>query len=155
MKLDGPRRTPAEELSRVPSVVSLISTFWGLAAVLALGAYTTVHSFNYEPPAPKTPQTARMRPLPPRAPVVPYTGALVTSGGLEPMIVHLACNQEDARWARVYDPPSSGRGMILRIDQSADLMRALYAGEKTQFPVDTRVVTTPCTQTMIENGEFP
>jgi hypothetical protein len=72
-----------------------------------------------------------------------------------PLVVHLACDQDDARLARIFDPPPSGQAIVLRFDQSADEMRLLATGKDLQFPKDTRLVTTPCMQAMIEHGEFP
>jgi hypothetical protein len=127
-----------------------LQTFWGLAAVLALGVYSLVHTLNYEAPVRVVPP----RGFPPQ-PVITGNARILPNAPIEPMVIHFACNQDDARWVRIYDPPASGRSIILRIDQSPDLMRAVYSGEDNNFPRDARVVTTPCTQALIDNKEFP
>jgi hypothetical protein len=140
---------PGERPAPLP--VWALQTFWGLAAVLALGVYSLVHTLNYEPPLRVVPP----RGFPPQPVVTGNARSLPTSFVDDPMVIHFACNQEDARWARVYDPPASGRSVILRFDQSPDLMRSIYSGDDNQFPKNARVVTTPCTQAMIDNMEFP
>lgn len=132
-------------------VIRVLQNFWGLTAVIALGVYALFHTMTYEapvtvrPPANVSPQvfvTSNIGPFPAMA--------------QEPPVAYLACNQDDARLVRIHDPPPPGRyPFFLRLDQVADQMRSLYQGTGTVFPKDTRLVTTPCLQDMIDRGEFP
>ncbi len=150
MRLEGPRSDAWLEPG-LP-LLRLLQTFWGLAVIVALAGYSAYEAYRVEPPPVRILQA---RGLPPRAVV---TGNAVVNPllALEPSVtVHFACAEEDARIARIYDPPLNGRAMILRLDQSADQMRLVLAGTDGKFPADTRIVTTPCVQDMIDGGEFP
>ena len=141
-------------------VLLVLKTFWGVASLLALAAYSLLHTVNEDPSAesavvvqPRAAPTAtRLK----SGPVVIGNVTMYPSMAPEPsLVVHFACNQEDARVARIYDPQPAGRSVILRIDQSLDEMRQLYAGTDKRYPKDTRLVTTPCTQALIDSGGFP
>jgi len=140
---------------RIASTLArLLQTFSGLTILLGLAVYSFVQVLSYQPVATEIVQTAVRRPAPEWEPFF-ASNPTPSTPVFEPMVVHFACGQEDARWARTYDPPPSGRSLILRLDQSPEQMRALYAGADPQFPKDTRIVTTPCTQELIDRGEFP
>lgn len=141
-------------------VLLALKTFWGVAAVLGLAGYSLLHTFN-DQEAVEAAVALRPEPGPAASPHKPGPVKIGNETmypfiAPEPsLVVHLACNQEDARVARIYDPQPAGRSVILRIDQSLDEMRQLYAGTDTRYPKDTRLVTTPCTQAMIDSGDFP
>ena len=152
---EAARKIPVEPVS-LRSIVSLLP---GLLVIVALAGYSVVHALPQE--GPEAVVLGR--------PGASITKAAAASPGVmignkvfypappQPhrLVVHLACNQDDARLARIYDPPATGQAIILRLDQSAQEMRLLFDGKGTQFPSDTRLVTTPCMQAMIEHGEFP
>lgn len=154
MNILGPFDASSERVPPLP--VWLLQTFWGLAAVIGLGLYTAHDVLTRDAVPPTVRLAAASVPRPPLSPIVtgnavPYPANLAR----EPLIVHFACDPEDARIARMIDPPPSGRPIVLRLDQSAEEMRSLYRGTHPLFPVDTRIVTTSCTQALIDRGEFP
>jgi len=124
----------------------------GLVFVLAVGAYTLFGAAYAEP------EEIVMRPARglPQQPVI--TGNAVPAWVLpvEPsLVVHLACAADDAQVARVYDAAPTGRGLVLRLDQSRDEISAVIRGTDRRYPADTRLVTTPCMQQLLDSGEFP
>ena len=143
-------------------VVIVLKTFWGIAAIAALAGYSLFHTFD-DPSAAANPvvQTYSVEPAPtaiPRksGPIVIGNVTMYPFVTQEPSAtVHLVCDAEEARLVRTYDPPPSGRGIVLRLDQSLEDMRLVYRGGDPRFPGDTRIITAPCIQGMIDRGEFP
>ena len=151
-----------EDVTGISSVVLVLKTFWGIAAVLGLASYSLLLSVNDDDTAAGAGEGAR-RPEAIPSPAFVKSGPIVIGNVTmypftatePPVVVHLACDAEEARLARMYDAPPPGRSVILRIDQSLERMRRIYQGGDPQFPPDARIVTTPCIQGMIDRGEFP
>jgi hypothetical protein len=129
----------------------LLPTFSGLAIVVSLAAYTLFQTVTQDASITVAPARSSPAQLGIVASAGPYPVPMP-----EPLVVHLACDQEDATLARIHDPPPPGRyPFVLRLDQVPEDMRALYRGDDTVFPRDARIVTTPCLQALIDSGAFP
>ena len=140
------------------SVLQVLSTFWGLAAVLALGGYTL---YDAVMGGQTGSATAAGRPAS-NASFSSSGIAAVSTGGPypaiepEPMVLYLACSQEDVSFDRISNRPPPGRyPFTLRLDQTPEDIRAVLNGTDTVYPKDARIVKTPCIQGMIDRGEFP
>jgi hypothetical protein len=149
-----------EDARQAPSLLGVLRLSWGLAAILALAGYSFVHTLTAAQPVPRVigggtvaNAAAVMRS---QQPVYIGGKAFYPAPPVEgPLVVHLTCDEEDARIARTYDALPGGRGLVLRLDQSSDEMRNLYFGRDPKYPKDTRLITTPCMQALIDYGEFP
>jgi hypothetical protein len=157
----NPNRGEDDVKSGLPLLTAL-KTFWGITAILGLAGYSLLHSLDDQSVAagvvaqtslPEAVPTALPRV---KGPVVIGNVTMYPFVAQEPSaIVHLACDAEEARLVRTYDAPPAGRGIVLRLDQSAADMKLLYQRGDPRFPGDTRIITTPCIQGMIDRGEFP
>jgi hypothetical protein len=151
---------PDDDSREEVSLSGILRLGSGIAVLVVLAGYSLIHALGTGEPAPRVIGGGTIA----RAAAVLKSQQPVYIGGKAfypalpveaQLVVHFACDQEDARIARIYDPPPSGRAIILRIDQSADQMHAIYEGTDPQFPSTTRVVTTPCMQALIDHGAFP
>jgi hypothetical protein len=151
---DGARDYGGGEPGSLRGILQILP---GLVVIMVLAGYSFVHSLpEAEPKRAVLGAPGQARPAP------ASQGVLIGNKVFYPpvpepltLIVHFACNQDDARLARIYDPPASGTPIIMRLDQSLEEMHLLVAGKDPLFPRNTRIVTTPCVQAMIEHGEFP
>lgn len=151
---------PDDDFREDVSLPGILRLGSGIVVLVVLAGYSLIHALDSGEPPPRVIGGGTIA----RAAAVLKSQQPVYIGGKafypappveqEP-VVYFACDQEDARIARVYDPPPSGRAVILRIDQSIDQMRAIYEGTDSQFPATTRIVTTPCMQALIDHGAFP
>jgi hypothetical protein len=134
-----------------------LPTFWGVAVLIALAGYSLVEATTA---GSRVASTARSMDVP-----VTSSSASITSAGNagpypalepEPMVLYLACNQEDASFDRISNRPPPGRyPFTMRLDQVPDDIRAVLNGSDTTFPKDARVVKTQCIQGMIDSGALP
>ena len=133
-----------------PFVLHLLSTFWGVAVLLVLGGYTLTETLTYESSVQLSQERSASSPSSSAVPFVP--SGPFPDVQQEPMIIHIACSQQDA--SQVRTPP--GRyPFTMRLDQVPEDIRALLRGTDTVFPKNARIVMTPCMQALVENGEFP
>jgi hypothetical protein len=149
-----------EDAREAPSLPAILRQSSGLAAILVLACYCLFQTLTAEKPAhaiivagtvAKAAEVVRLQ-----QPVYIGGKAFYPAPPAEPqLIIHFACDQEDARIVRLYDALPGGRNFILRLDQSAEEMRNVYRGTDPHYPSDLRIVTTPCMQALFDGGEFP
>ena len=152
-----------EELRGAPGfgsglpLLHALSTFWGLAVLLGLASYTLLDAMRDEPIAASATVRQQSSPLL----MSPTIASVSTSGPYpaiqpEPMVIFLACNQEDASFDRISNRPPPGRyPFTMRLDQVPNDVRALLNGTDTTFPKDARISKTSCIQAMIDAGTLP
>ncbi|MGE0059579.1 MAG: hypothetical protein AB7P33_14215 [Dehalococcoidia bacterium] len=154
----GPREHD-EDAQEGTSLLGIVRLCWGVAAILVLAAYSLIHTLGDGRQAPTVIGSAGRLSANAARQVQPvYIGgkAFYPAAPVEtPLIVHLACDQEEARIVRTYDSPPGGRALVLRLDQVPDEMRRVYEGTDPRYPKDVRIVATPCMQALMDYGDFP
>ncbi len=154
----GPREHD-EDAHEGTTLLGILRLCSGVVAILVLAGYSLANTLSDGRPAPTVVGSAgRLSAVVARQVQPVYIGgkAFYPAPLVEtPLIVHLACDQEDARIVRVYDSPPGGRALVLRLDQVPDEMRHIYEGTDPRYPKNVRLVTTPCMQALIEYGDFP
>jgi hypothetical protein len=135
--------------------VRLVSTFWGLAAVLLLGAYSVLHAVDQAPAAVATSSSSAAAQEQQRSPAFASFVPPASYPEVErvPPILYLTCGPDDVR---VGGSLGAGRYLItMRLDQVPDDIRALISGADTVFPKDVWISLSPCIKGMVDRGELP